>query len=479
VLVIVAGLTYAWRLYVTGPLLAFLTGVLAVSLINPLTLMERLGPELFWNQAMYGYGAGIVALVIAGLILDLGCRGKLTSAPRDRALPQSMFALAAILTAALACVLVRYGFSQSKIVSPTSLWLELSTDFIAVALVGLALAAIARTTAEPWLERLANGFLVAALAAMIVLGGLLFGPLTHPVQVGQSVLLNWISFAFGLPILVGAIALFLHKDRSSPSGNLVRVSLCAATAVFLFMHVRHWFWVESGTMMIRGMSSFHICEFPTYALILGAISGVAEWLHRQSRSEPMWQAAVGLAAGFGALVFLVITAFNPLVLARDVGAFPVVNWLLYIFGAPLAASVWLAVRFRESQRMISMAASSVALFLLWLLVTAEVRQYFVGGTLTGPAPTQSEWYAYSAAWIALAIGLLIAGVAGRSHVLRWASLVLMLASVAKVFLFDTRQLGDLWRVASYFGLGVSLMLVAFVYQRFVFRESRGRVGELP
>jgi uncharacterized membrane protein len=124
-------------------------------------------------------------------------------------------------------------------------------------------------------------------------------------------------------------------------------------------------------------------------------------------------------------------------------------------------------------------ASGLALFLLWLLVTAEVRQYFVGKTLTGPAPTQSEWYAYSAAWIGLAIALLIAGVAGRSHMLRWASLVLMMVSVAKVFLFDTRQLGDLWRVASYFGLGVSLMLVAFVYQRFVFRESRGRVGELP
>lgn len=71
------------------------------------------------------------------------------------------------------------------------------------------------------------------------------------------------------------------------------------------------------------------------------------------------------------------------------------------------------------------------------------------------------------------------GVAYRNRLLRWASLILMLVSVAKVFLFDTRELGGLWRVASYFGLGISLMLVAFVYQRFVFRDARGRVGELP
>ena len=38
----------------------------------------------------------------------------------------------------------------------------------------------------------------------------------------------------------------------------------------------------------------------------------------------------------------------------------------------------------------------------------------------------------------------------------------------KVFLFDTRQLQDEWRVLSYFGLGVSLLALAWVYQKHVF-----------
>ena len=44
----------------------------------------------------------------------------------------------------------------------------------------------------------------------------------------------------------------------------------------------------------------------------------------------------------------------------------------------------------------------------------------------------------------------------------------MLVAVGKVFLVDTANLQDLYRVFSLFGLGVSLMLLAYLYQRFVF-----------
>jgi uncharacterized membrane protein len=43
--------------------------------------------------------------------------------------------------------------------------------------------------------------------------------------------------------------------------------------------------------------------------------------------------------------------------------------------------------------------------------------------------------------------------------------------VAKVFLYDTANLSDLYRVFSFLGLGASLLLLAWVYQRFVFRET--------
>ena len=52
--------------------------------------------------------------------------------------------------------------------------------------------------------------------------------------------------------------------------------------------------------------------------------------------------------------------------------------------------------------------------------------------------------------------------------LRYASLAVLLLAIGKVFLFDTAALDGLFRVASFLGLGLTLMALGFVYQRFVF-----------
>ena len=64
--------------------------------------------------------------------------------------------------------------------------------------------------------------------------------------------------------------------------------------------------------------------------------------------------------------------------------------------------------------------------------------------------------------------MLVAGIVTRGSVLRYGSAAVMLLAVAKVFLVDLAHLQDLYRVFSLFGLGVSLMLLAYLYQRFVF-----------
>jgi uncharacterized membrane protein len=54
---------------------------------------------------------------------------------------------------------------------------------------------------------------------------------------------------------------------------------------------------------------------------------------------------------------------------------------------------------------------------------------------------------------------------------RYASLGVMLLAVVKVFLFDTASLGDLYRVLSFLGLGLSLIVLGWLYQKFVFRQE--------
>jgi uncharacterized membrane protein len=77
----------------------------------------------------------------------------------------------------------------------------------------------------------------------------------------------------------------------------------------------------------------------------------------------------------------------------------------------------------------------------------------------------------SLVWGAYAVLLLVAGIRRDWLALRWTSLVLLLATVLKVFLYDLGQLRDLWRVASLIGLGVSLLVVSLAYQRMLRRES--------
>ena len=48
-----------------------------------------------------------------------------------------------------------------------------------------------------------------------------------------------------------------------------------------------------------------------------------------------------------------------------------------------------------------------------------------------------------------------------------------LLAVGKVFLLDAAVLTGLYRVASFFGLGVSLMVIGYVYQRVVFHPVAG------
>jgi uncharacterized membrane protein len=73
--------------------------------------------------------------------------------------------------------------------------------------------------------------------------------------------------------------------------------------------------------------------------------------------------------------------------------------------------------------------------------------------------TYSAWY--------MIFGAIVLGVGfwRRSAFFRWQALVLLAASIGKVFLVDINQLSQAYRVLSFLGLGTLLMGVSFVYQR--------------
>lgn len=159
---------------------------------------------------------------------------------------------------------------------------------------------------------------------------------------------------------------------------------------------------------------------------------------------------------------------NPLWTHARVGALPVLNGITLAFGAGGALCVLVARQLaaRGANRL-ARAAACIAFAAGFAGLSLTVRQAFHGTFLDGPVPERGELYAYSAVWLLYGVALLAVGIAKGSHALRQAALLAIIAAVVKVFVVDASHLDGLWRVLSFFGLGVCGIGLAWVYQRVV------------
>lgn len=107
------------------------------------------------------------------------------------------------------------------------------------------------------------------------------------------------------------------------------------------------------------------------------------------------------------------------------------------------------------------------------LVTVETRDFFehallVGNSLMGSASElrNIEQVSLSVVWLLYAVPLMVVGIWKRSRWLRFGALALFAITILKVFLYDLSFLGGTYRSISFAGLGVILLTVSFMYQRF-------------
>ena len=193
-------------------------------------------------------------------------------------------------------------------------------------------------------------------------------------------------------------------------------------------------------------------------LLLGAAA--ASWqLRRQAASI----AFLGAAAAHVTVYTLLL--HNPLWAEQAVGAIPVINLVLAAYAVP--AAILLAVdRMPSVKGFIPNRATSISWMILILMFAASMlRQLFHGSLLVEPGLSQAEDIARSILAIALAIGFLLWGIRAEQRDWRIGSLLLMLAAVAKVFLWDTQGLEGLIRIASFVALGFSLIGIGWLYSR--------------
>lgn len=194
--------------------------------------------------------------------------------------------------------------------------------------------------------------------------------------------------------------------------------------------------------------------------ILLLAAGAGFWRVRQQVA-----ALTFLGAATAHFAWYTLLLHNPLWAEQAVGPLPVINLVLAAYAVP-AAILCAVERIPPVKKFIPDQSVAAAWMILILLFAASIlRQLFHGSLLVEPGLSQGEDIARSIIAIAMAIGFLLWGIRTRQRDWRIGSLLLMLAAVAKVFLWDTQGLEGLIRIASFVALGFSLIGIGWLYSR--------------
>ena len=307
---------------------------------------------------------------------------------------------------------------------------------------------------------------------------------TAPSLIGQPVYatelpaLGDIALAVALPALPLAATAWTCRTEA---GWVWRPLLASVAAVWIailgYGAIKSLFGIDA----VAAFEDRGFLERAVVTQSLFALGAAAFWMRdRLGRDGLAWAGMILTWTAVARLVWFDLLVFNPMVMPQAVGSWPVLNALLLTYGLPIA---WLVLLQRRQLplpgwQQQALAAKGGCLALILILALAQVRQLFQDDPMIyGPVGT-AELYAYSAAALATAIGFLVWGVARGDQMTRLVSLGLMLAAIAKVFLYDASELTGLWRIAAFAGLGVSLLGISWLYSRYVFVDRGGPAGQI-
>jgi uncharacterized membrane protein len=412
----------------------------------------------------YGYTAGstlhppwaAAALGLAGALLAATStlHRRLDHAP-GLALPVALYAAGVIAAITLAMVMMLHDF-----------WLT-----VAISVQLPALAWIERRVQVPEMRR------IALVLAVAVLVRLLLNPGITGYDIGSTPIVNGLLYGYGLPLVAFRAAQILFRDnRRRGGGSLPPAHLPAGDLLDDLLEAG---WIGLLVLLVSLQLRHLIGGGTITALSYGALEQglqVAWWgslalalMHADRTGRPgrilgwAWRGLAALTLGH-VVIFAGIDS-NPLWQPFSVGDWPLFNLVTLNYGVPaLLAAIAAHQAGRRPWPGIRKYAGIAAIVLAWLFVTLSVRQAFQGPILADASPSDAEWYAYSAVWLAYGGGLLALGLRLDLAALRSASMAVIIATVIKVFVFDMSTLAGLLRVASFLGLGLALVLIGWVHQ---------------
>jgi uncharacterized membrane protein len=217
-------------------------------------------------------------------------------------------------------------------------------------------------------------------------------------------------------------------------------------------------------------------------------AGVLLWIANRIQSDFLNAFAMGaLALGVARLLLIDNFQTTQLIFNLRMATYAVAVVVL-------GAVAWYAGQREDNSARAVAAVAVVALNVLALIaLTREVTDYYARQQLAMYHPGSTlQWrtayidyrrigierdFTYSALWMAYGAMLMVIGFVRRSAFVRWQALLLIAATIAKVFVYDVSELDRGYRIVSFMVLGVLLLAISFVYQRDWLQLGKRRPAE--
>lgn len=231
-------------------------------------------------------------------------------------------------------------------------------------------------------------------------------------------------------------------------------------------------------VVLAGLTAALPLQLSAQWLTIGiALEGAAlAWLTDRARHPVVWTAS--LAAGLAVSVRLLL---NPATLSYgDASGWPLFNWTLYTWGVPALCLAASAVGLRRTERDDATPARKAApptLLLLAVLVAFALLNVEISHAFRDAGPLGllgdgwAEGMVRSLSWGAYGMLLITVGMRRHLRALRLLGFAFLMLGALKVFLVDLWSLSGFARVGSLLGLGGTLMLAAYLFERLDLRGA--------
>jgi uncharacterized membrane protein len=336
-----------------------------------------------------------------------------------------------------------------------------------------------------------SGIAIHVLSVLLLLGT--DGSFGASEIAGYSFLLSLRSFGFLVCIAALAMSALWHerldvKERiwAQPlhyAWIVLALLLLATETDDLFRS-----WIAGA--MLPDVEHLQFLSLMTVAGVWSVYAAGLVWSGLRSRRTPLLYAGLGvlfLALALGVirgLAYTPITLFTPVLNMRaavEAGFMLLLLVLFRLVVARKADAAW----YGELLHVLRVAGA----LLLLAVCTAECRDSFLlamdhaGRTRAGDEAmfnlSNMMQLSLSGVWLLYSIGLMVVGLRMRNRILRVLSILLFGISILKIFIYDLSYLDTLYRIFSFVALGLILLIVSYLYQRFkdvVFADGTGETA---